>query len=107
VKEYIGLGSDPSNFFDGLQRTSLVVGHHDRDQPSVWPQGSPQIAGINQAASVDGKAGDFATDFLQMLHCVEYRVVLDARSDYMIARLGETGNRQIIRLGAAAGKDHF
>jgi hypothetical protein len=42
-----------------------------------------------------------------MVYCVQYCVVFDAGSDHVIARRGEAGNRQIVRLGASAGKNYF
>ena len=66
VEEHIGLGRNSSDFFEWLQHTGLVIGHHDRDQLSVRPQSSAHILRIDQAAAVYGEAGDFTAGFLQM-----------------------------------------
>src|SRR5271163_1128961 len=92
VEEHLGLCRNPSDFLEWLQHTGLVVRHHDRYQPGVWPQGSPHIVRVDQAAAVHWQESDFTSRFFQMLYRVQYRVVLDARTDCVIARRGETCN---------------
>ena len=104
---HIRFGGDLSNLLDGLQDAGFVVCHHDRDQLCVWAQGAADVVGIDQAATVDGNVGDFASHGLEMLAGVQHRMMFDGRTDYMVPGAGQARDGQIVSLGAAAGEDDF
>ena len=56
-----------SDFFDWLDHSGFVVGHHDRDQTRGGTQGSTDIVRVNQASTIHRNIGDFDSGGLQML----------------------------------------
>ena len=66
---------------------------------------------IDKSIRVHRQIGDLETMLFQNLAAIQHRLVLGDAGDDVIAlfaiRLGDAFDRQIIRLGGAAGKDNF
>ncbi len=107
VEENIGLARDPADLLDRLHDSGFVVGHHDADQLGIRAQRFADVVGINFSAAAYGDAGNLAPRLFQTLAGVEHGVVLDGRSDHVVAAADETKNAQVIRLSPTAGKDHL
>src|SRR5882724_4798088 len=90
-----------ANRLDGLHNTSLVVRHHYGNQPGVRAQRFAHIMRIDQAIPVDGHECDWTPHLFETMRREEYGVVLDGRSNQVIAGLNHPKNREIVRLGTA------
>src|SRR5712692_332376 len=88
VEVHVGCGSNFSDLFDRLHYTSFVVGRHDRDQLRLWPQGALDVIWIDTPPTVNWNTGDLASFLFEMFARVHHGVMLDGRSDDVIARLG-------------------
>src|ERR1022692_3592618 len=107
VEVNVGLGSNLSDFCDGLHDAGLVVGEHDGDQLRIRPERALHIRRIHQAAAIHGKIGYLASLRCQMLAGVEYGVMFDGGSDDVGARARQTKYRKIVGFRTAAGKYDF
>ena len=96
-----------ANLFDRLKDSGLIVRHHDGNQFRLWLKRAAHVRGIDQTAAVHRKNRDFAADFFQMLAGMKYGMMLNARSDHVIARGHQSGDREIVALRAAAGEDNL
>src|SRR5579862_4893191 len=107
VKKSPRFRRDLANFLHWLQHPCFVVGDHDRNQFCVRSQRTAHIIRINQPKPVHGHIRHLAPSLLEMLARVQYGVMLDGRSDDVIAGLHQSRDRQIVGFGAAAGEDDF
>ena len=95
-----------------LDRTDLVVGGHDRDEDGVRAQCLLQCCHTDSAFAVHREPCDLKTFFFrQILEALKCGMVLNCGRNEVPAPVLEQAcgaqDRQIIALGAAAGKDDF
>ncbi len=107
VEIYVGFGGNFANLFDGLQDAGFVVRHHDGNELRVRTESPANVIGIDQATTIDGNVGDFASDGFEMLAGIQHRVMFDGRTDYVIAGAGQAGDGEIVTFGTAAGENDF
>src|SRR6266542_3884160 len=107
-----GLFANLPDLLNRLNRASLVVRKHDRDQLCVRAQPAAKVIGINQPAAIHGQKGHLSAAFLQLLAGVQYRMVLDGGGDDVIAGADEaliqqTKDGEIICFSTAASENQF
>src|SRR5580700_10544408 len=97
-----GVARDLSDLLNRLNDADLVVGMHNADELRVGLQRPPDFAGIDDAATVD-RYFRYGT---QLATGHQNRRMLNGGGDRVgVARDAE--QRQIVGLGAAAGKYDF
>ena len=87
VKKHASLVRDLPDLFCRLQRSGLIVRHHDRNQLRVRTQSSLHLRRINQATRVHRQNCRLAANTFQVLDRVQHGMVLDTGSDHMIPGL--------------------
>src|SRR4029077_3307447 len=73
----------------------------------VRTQCSTNLVGIDQTTAVDWYICDINSLLLQMLAGIEHRMVLDRRTDDVVAWTNQSKYREIVTLRAATGKHHL
>ena len=88
----------PTSLFACMMETRIGVGS----------DGLPHFVRVDEAAAVDGHAGDLVAALLEVLAGLEHGVVLDGGGDEVPAllalRIGRTEDGPVVRLGPAAGE---
>ena len=111
VEQYAALPADPADLRHRLDGAHFIVRVHDRNQHGALPDGRLHRAGIHQPIAVHRQPCYARAAPLQPAANVQHRLMLDGASDDVIAlagvRLRHAFDRQVIRLGRAAGEDNF
>src|SRR3954447_15456596 len=101
----------PISFFGGVvlhKQCLLVVGGHDRNQDRLVGDRVAEVVEADQAVLLYRQVGHPVAVLLEGLARVDHRLVLGDRSDEMVAllavHLGDALDRQVVRLGGAAGE---
>ena len=107
VEVDVGLLRDGTDLCHRLQRSDLIVGHHDADQPGIWPHGAPDILRLDHARAIYRQKGDLDAAVAHAFCRMKHGVMLDGAGDQVISRLQHAGERQIVALRAAAGEHNL
>ena len=109
VEEHVALSADGADLADGLYRSDLVVGVHDRDENRLLGDRLTNIIGIDEAGGVYGEIGQLEAVVFEELRGVQDSVMLDGGGDYVIAllliRQADSDEGLVVGLSAAAGED--
>ncbi len=97
---------DLSDFPDGLDGADLVVGEHHADENRLFRERLFDDGGIDQAVLAHVDVGHLEALLFQALAGVEHGLVLDGRSDDVLALagvvLGDAFDREVVALRCAA-----
>ena len=115
VKINVGLARNRPNLPNRLHHPGFIIRHHDRDQPSRRPQRPPHILRVDHPTRIHRHISYRASLRLQPPASIQNRVVLNRRSDNVIAIANHPGPRmpghtkhgQVIRFRPAAGKHYL
>ena len=107
VKVNIGLRGDAADLHYRLRHAGFIVGHHDADELGVGAEGALNVGGIDSSRAIHRHECHFHAVALKLMAGIEHGMVLDSRSDNVIAGGSDAKNRQIICLSPAAGKNDF
>ena len=96
---------------DGHARADLVVDLHDADQGRLPVHGRNERVHVHHALRVDVRIGHAAAQALDLGHGLQHRGVLDLGGEEVAAAAAQGALRaedgQVVRLGAAGGKEHL
>ena len=108
VEGHLVLPCNRTQFRDRLDRADLVVGVHDGDQDRLVRDRLFEFRRVDEAVLVDREIGDGEAFLLQVLAGMEDRMVLDLRSDDMVAllpvRKGHSLDRPVVGLASPGGE---
>src|SRR5207302_4551797 len=103
----VGLRSDASDLFYRLENASLVVRHHDRDQLGARTKSGAHVVRIDQPLSVHVKVSHFTSALLQTFAGIQHGMMLDLRSNDVIAGMRQPKDSEIVGFRSAAGENDF
>jgi hypothetical protein len=112
MKKHVAFSADRSEFRKRLDRASLIVGVHDRDERGVFLNQSSQKLRVHNSTGINGQKGNLKTlKVLQVLRRVKHGMVLHSRNNNVLtAHRMCTGNAdqcQIARFCASTRKNHL
>ena len=107
MEVHVRLGSDGANCVHVLKHAGFVIREDDADQLGVRTERTADIVGTDQTSAIDWEVRHLAAGIFEPLAGIQNGVVLDRRSDEVVAGLGQSEERQIVALGASAGEDDF
>ena len=112
MKKHAAFSADGSEFRKRLDRASLIVGVHDRDERGVFLNQSSQKLRVHNATGINGQKGNLKTlKVLQVLRRVKHGMVLHSRNNYMLTVhcmcTGNSDQCQIARFCTSTRKNNL
>ena len=78
------LSCNHSDFFDGLNRTDLIICKHNGNQDCFRSNGLFQILQTDDSVFIYVKVGDLCSSFFQVFACMKNSMMLDLCCNYVI-----------------------
>ena len=77
VKENLLFVANPGNLFDGLNRTDLIISHHNRNENGILTNGCSDILRIHPSQLIDIEISNVEALSFQPLHAVQNGMMLN------------------------------
>ena len=107
MEEDVRFGGNRADSIHVLQHARFIIGVDNAYELGVRLDRAAHVVGVEQAAGIDRQVCDLAANFFEALAGVEDGVVLDGRSDDVVAGLDDAKKRKVVAFRTPTGEDDF